>query len=295
MGNKISRAANDCLDRDPALPRPESGNQEALDEAAQRKQFTRLKLAIPSPNFSPSSAPLSSTSSSSSKTLRQQSTDTDGASSPKVDESDMVLPGPFQVTDVQYLPLCAVSRSEPSTITKAILDVTNIPRPSPPVSRQTSVLSSSRPPSSLSWDQRSSSQLSSSGSLVRRPHPLFPTQSDLNLRVPAPPLQAIHFACYHAHKRMLCSRNIHHPLPCMACGVEDQKVRWRCVWCCLRICTDCMDCLNKDSGRNLAVLLKDINRKAQQGQRCHRNNSVAGSGSLLEEASTDIESLASRG
>lgn len=295
MGNKISRAANDSLDRGPALPRPESGNQETLNEATQRKQFTKPKFAISSRNFSPSSAPLSSTSSSSSKTLRQQSTDTDGASSPKVEEFDMALPTPFQVTDVQYLPICAVSRSEPSTTTKAILDATNIPRPSSPVSRQTSVLSSSRPPSSLSWDQHSSSQLSSSGSLVRRPHPLFPIQSDLNLRVPAPPLQAIHFACYHSHKRMLCSRNIHHPLPCMACGVEDQKVRWRCVWCCLRICTECMDYLNKDSGRNLAVLLKDINKRAQQGQGYHRNNFMARSGSLLKEASRDIESLGNSG
>ncbi|KAI4279277.1 MAG: hypothetical protein LQ337_000413 [Flavoplaca oasis] len=102
MGNKISRAANDSLDRGPALPRPESGNQETLNEATQRKQFTKPKFAISSRNFSPSSAPLSSTSSSSSKTLRQQSTDTDGASSPKVEEFDMALPTPFQHDDQSY-------------------------------------------------------------------------------------------------------------------------------------------------------------------------------------------------
>lgn len=52
-----------------------------------------------------------------------------------------------------------------------------------------------------------------------------------------------------------------------------------------------MDCLNKDSGRNLAVLLKDINKRAQLSHGYHRNNVVAGTGFLIKEASIDNNSL----
>ena len=207
---------------------------------------------------------------------------------------DMTLPAPSRMTDAQYW--SAVSPSNDSTLTQGNLDATAMSRPSPPTSRPASLLSPPRTSSSLSSLLQSSSSRppSSSESLIWPPHPLSPTQSEQDVRVPAPPLRPVHFNCYQSHRRMLPSPNAYHPLPCMTCGVENKNVRWRCVWCCLRICTGCMDSLNKDRERKLAVLVENVERKAQSVDGFHCSDSATLSGSLRSEASRDEEGLENR-
>ena len=58
--------------------------------------------------------------------------------------------------------------------------------------------------------------------------------------LPAPPLKSSHFSCYTSHRNMVPSRNVLHPVACMTCGREDAESRWKCSWCCLRACKECM-------------------------------------------------------
>ena len=39
---------------------------------------------------------------------------------------------------------------------------------------------------------------------------------------------------------MLFSKNEFCPVPCMLCKSEDEKGRWTCAWCSLRVCGGCI-------------------------------------------------------
>lgn len=81
-----------------------------------------------------------------------------------------------------------------------------------------------------------------------------------------PPLTPIHFHCYQAHRSMKRSSNIHAPVPCMACRVDDTETRWKCMWCCLRICGACMQRLEKVPGRDLKSVVQRLERGRRRSQ-----------------------------
>ena len=239
-----------------------------------RRKFSKLKLSLS--GVSPSSRNASSRNTSSASTPdaasiqeRRQLTSTDGASTPMDETFDIVLPAPSQITDAQYLSLSldTVSPSEASTVTQGLLN------PPSSVPWRTSTPA----PSDLTSSKRSSSYTSStprfpsrppsiSGSPGFRSHPLFPATPLPPQKILAPPLLPVHYACYQAHRRMLRSANAKHPVPCMACGVEDEQVRHKCVWCCLRICGACMDRLDKVERRDLKVLVPSSGRRIRWGR-----------------------------
>lgn len=96
----------------------------------------------------------------------------------------------------------------------------------------------------------------------RRPAP-FPQLLTLSIPTPAPPLTLAHFACYHSHRRMSHSPNVHNPVPCMTCGVESGDARWKCQWCCLRICPACMERLAKIEDRDVARLVQRLEEEGR--------------------------------
>ncbi len=71
-----------------------------------------------------------------------------------------------------------------------------------------------------------------------------------------PPLTKIHYSCYHNHNSMLVSHNTHAPVACMVCHMDDREPRWRCTWCCLRICWRCLDILERCKDRDLAQMIE---------------------------------------
>ncbi|EEH17486.1 hypothetical protein PABG_00049 [Paracoccidioides brasiliensis Pb03] len=70
-----------------------------------------------------------------------------------------------------------------------------------------------------------------------------------------PPLTKVHFSCYQSHRYFAASNNSVYPVPCMACLKEDQLLRWRCTFCCLRICRECMQTIQKCKRRSLKELM----------------------------------------
>lgn len=72
----------------------------------------------------------------------------------------------------------------------------------------------------------------------------------------AAPLTKVHFACYQSHKSMPVANNYWYSVPCMACQKVDQQYRYRCTFCCLRICGDCFQSLQRCKDRSLAELLE---------------------------------------
>lgn len=82
----------------------------------------------------------------------------------------------------------------------------------------------------------------------------------LNLPTPTPPLTHSHYACYQSHRHMHFSPNVHNPVPCVACGAEEGQSRWKCYWCCLRVCDACMEVLGCIEGRELSVLMDRLEK-----------------------------------
>ncbi|GAD92663.1 hypothetical protein ANI_1_2088144 [Paecilomyces variotii No. 5] len=72
----------------------------------------------------------------------------------------------------------------------------------------------------------------------------------------AAPLTKVHFACYQSHKSMPVANNYWYSVPCMTCKKVDQQSRYRCTFCCLRVCGDCFQGLQKCKNRSLAEFLE---------------------------------------
>ncbi|KAI4240818.1 MAG: hypothetical protein L6R40_004932 [Gallowayella cf. fulva] len=136
MGNQISAAtrkkggAPSHKEIAPGSSKPEDLSQQGIltSRPTLRKRLSTLKLAVPSQTATPSPPSSPSLRSSGSVTLHKQSTDTDGASSPRNEKFDITLPAPSMMTDTHYLSLSldAASPSEASTITQAIFESPNV-------------------------------------------------------------------------------------------------------------------------------------------------------------------------
>ncbi|KAA6415567.1 MAG: hypothetical protein FRX48_00283 [Lasallia pustulata] len=108
------------------------------------------------------------------------------------------------------------------------------------------------------------------------PRPTEPSTPALILRQQAsqpvdpsafiPPLTLLHFQCYQSHRSMKRSSNIHAPVPCMTCRVDDTEMRWKCTWCCLRICGACMQKLEKVPGKDLGSMVQRLGRGRRRSQ-----------------------------
>ncbi|EAW15098.1 uncharacterized protein ACLA_057540 [Aspergillus clavatus NRRL 1] len=72
------------------------------------------------------------------------------------------------------------------------------------------------------------------------------------------PLNKLHFACYQEHQKMLPANNVWYSLPCMTCQKFDREMRYRCVFCCLRICAACHQGLQKCPNRSLAEFMSSM-------------------------------------
>ncbi|KAJ5457622.1 hypothetical protein N7475_009010 [Penicillium sp. IBT 31633x] len=74
----------------------------------------------------------------------------------------------------------------------------------------------------------------------------------------APALSRIHFTCYQQHCTMPVAQNTWCPMPCMTCQKFDIETRHRCVFCCLRICEECFQMLQKCKSRSVEELMDCI-------------------------------------
>ncbi|KAM0127057.1 hypothetical protein ACHAPC_009962 [Botrytis cinerea] len=117
-----------------------------------------------------------------------------------------------------------------------------------PHSRQTSRTTTSRATSlSYSYFPLSPSSLPAPGTIL-----------------PAPPITSQHINCFQSHRFMRRSRNNLCPLQCQTCSKGDFEQQWKCTWCCLRVCSDCMAVLatvQKDLGTFLKLIGKDTPNK----------------------------------
>ncbi|KAI4117058.1 MAG: hypothetical protein LQ345_002618 [Seirophora villosa] len=244
-----------------------AGTQESLSRQSTLKPNSKRGSRFGKSNFpvQDSESSASSTSTAVSPSARPvkavETTGTDGASTPKIE--------PYRLD----LPSGTVSPSETSTITQGVLGRARTQQPSapPPMTPEPSLGSPSRPSSSFaSSESRSSGQpMSPSGSL----HSLFPRKPRPG-KVPAPPLLPIHLECYQSHRQLLASQNVFHPVPCMICGSDNKQVRWKCIWCCVRICGECSEALIKIKGRDLGTLVKMIKGKGRQAASCEEEVNV---------------------
>lgn len=73
-------------------------------------------------------------------------------------------------------------------------------------------------------------------------------------------LDKLHYACFQEHRNMPVAQNVYCPVPCMTCLKFDLEVRYRCVFCCLRICESCHQALMKCKDRSLAELMASLGR-----------------------------------
>lgn len=83
----------------------------------------------------------------------------------------------------------------------------------------------------------------------------------LDFDPPGPaPLNKLHFACFQEHRNMPEAKNVWCSVPCMTCHKFDQEIRYRCVFCSLRICDGCHQALVKCKDRSLAELMANLDR-----------------------------------
>ena len=125
-----------------------------------------------------------------------------------------------------------------------------------------SASSNINPPTATRSSNSPTSKSQSPHASISTFRPLIPLLT-LTLSTPAPPLTPIHFSCYQSHRHVHFSSNIHNPVPCMTCGNESGMSRWKCQWCCLRICGTCMESLGRIPGRDLNVLVRKFEEEGR--------------------------------
>jgi len=117
----------------------------------------------------------------------------------------------------------------------------------------------SSPPLSTKTSSRPSTANSQNPSSIYSPF----TRQQTPIPITAPPIDRTHFNCYQSHRRVLKLPNKHYPVPCMICKVDNTEQRWKCAWCCLRVCTECMDALRKVEGKDLRVVVRALQEKKE--------------------------------
>jgi len=115
------------------------------------------------------------------------------------------------------------------------------------------------PPLSANTSSRPSTATSQNPSSIYSPF----TRQQTPIPITAPPIGLTHFNCYQSHRRVLKLPNKHYPVPCMICKVDNTEQRWKCAWCCLRVCTECMDALRKVEGKDLRVVVRALQEKKE--------------------------------
>ncbi|MCJ1420510.1 hypothetical protein MMC32_006867 [Xylographa parallela] len=98
---------------------------------------------------------------------------------------------------------------------------------------------------------------------------VFTAQGKNKRPTPAAPLTFIHRACYQSHRHMNNSKNDIAQVPCMACQVDDKEIRWKCSWCCLRVCNRCMEVLEGIKDRDLGALLQARQKTGRANEPWH--------------------------
>nr|KMM66884.1 hypothetical protein CPAG_03220 [Coccidioides posadasii RMSCC 3488] len=73
-----------------------------------------------------------------------------------------------------------------------------------------------------------------------------------------PPLTKVHFSCYQSHRSFMVSKNAYYSVPCMTCLKADQQPRYRCTFCCLRVCGDCAKGISNCKDRSLMEFLENL-------------------------------------
>jgi hypothetical protein len=94
-----------------------------------------------------------------------------------------------------------------------------------------------------------------------------PKSGFIIMETPTPELTVIHLHCYQFHRNIRESSNMHAPVPCMTCHREDKEMRWRCTWCCLRICGGCMETLGSIPDRDLKGMLAIRDKQRNKNRR----------------------------
>lgn len=102
------------------------------------------------------------------------------------------------------------------------------------------------------------------------------TRQQTPIPISAPPIDLTHFNCYQSHRRVFKLSNMHYPVPCMVCKADNTEQRWKCTWCCLRVCTECMEALKKIEGRNLRVVVEALQEKKENHWRAMSGQQVEG-------------------
>ncbi|EEP76642.1 predicted protein [Uncinocarpus reesii 1704] len=72
----------------------------------------------------------------------------------------------------------------------------------------------------------------------------------------AAPIKRSHLLCFTAHSTFTRCRNTHHSLPCMTCKRGGFPHLYKCTFCSLRVCRECMGTLNGFPGHSLQMLLQ---------------------------------------
>ncbi|THV48628.1 hypothetical protein BGAL_0237g00180 [Botrytis galanthina] len=160
-------------------------------------------------------------------------------------------------------PLDVVRSPQPQKphATKTILT----PQPSPPAESATfsPSITSTTPTVTTNPHSRETSRTTTSRatSLSYSYFPLSPSSLPApGTILPAPPITSQHIDCFQSHRFMRRSRNNLCPLQCQTCSKGDYEQQWKCTWCCLRVCSDCMAVLatvRKDLGAFLKLIGKD--------------------------------------
>ncbi|KAB8297162.1 hypothetical protein EYC80_002543 [Monilinia laxa] len=141
------------------------------------------------------------------------------------------------------------------------------PQPSPPLAPapfSPPSITSTTPTIATNLHSRQTSRTTTSRatSLSYSYFPLSPSSLPApGMVLPAPSITSQHLDCYQSHRFMRRSRNNICPLQCQTCSKADFEQQWKCTWCCLRLCGDCMAVLatvRKDLRTFLGLIGRDV-------------------------------------
>ncbi|PGH18489.1 hypothetical protein AJ80_04459 [Polytolypa hystricis UAMH7299] len=220
-------------DRPTRIPLP-SSTKKVADSPTTAKQHEkprdREENAIASPAVAESS-PQSASAPGTAKGEASSSSSTQVNSNPPSVASSSSTP----TRDIK--PITTVNRPPIGTITNSPIPpppTAKIPQPPPPTARSETV--------SIKSSMKK-----------RQPPPVIP------------PLTKVHFACFQSHRTFVASKNARYPVPCMTCLKHDKEMRWRCTFCCLRICAECLQGIRKCKGRSLKELMENLLKDLEEG------------------------------